>query len=253
MSIASEIQRLQGVRTNIFDAITNKGVTVPSGAKLADCPDLIASITGGGGVKGDIVITDSAKFKNFFPLNLNTSYDGISSDIIYNGNMFNYYNPLLINADFRVDLSDSFEIAVTFKKSQYTSIGRCLFGCLSSYFNNFTLEYNGEFFFVGIPYTGYDWTMQFSLTVSLTTDKWYTAILKQSSGTLYLECYDENNILVASTTKSDYSLISKSSFTKMQLGGANRSSTIHWNGLIDLKKTYIKLNGQTLWGVERVP
>lgn len=52
MSIASEIQRLQGVRTNIFDAITNKGVTVPSGAKLADCPELISLISGGGGGGG---------------------------------------------------------------------------------------------------------------------------------------------------------------------------------------------------------
>ena len=48
MSIASEIQRLQGVRANIFDAITNKGVSVPSGAKLADCPELIEAISGGG-------------------------------------------------------------------------------------------------------------------------------------------------------------------------------------------------------------
>ena len=55
MSIASEIQRLQGVRTDIFDAITNKGVTVPSGAMLADCPSLISSISGGGGLSSDAI------------------------------------------------------------------------------------------------------------------------------------------------------------------------------------------------------
>ena len=49
MSIASEITRLQGVKSNILDAIAAKGVSVPSGAKLADCPELIASISGGGG------------------------------------------------------------------------------------------------------------------------------------------------------------------------------------------------------------
>jgi len=49
MSIASEIQRLQGVRANIFNAIAAKGVSVPSGAKLADCPELISLISGGGG------------------------------------------------------------------------------------------------------------------------------------------------------------------------------------------------------------
>lgn len=50
MSIASEITRLQGVKTNILQAISDKGVEVPSGSMLADCPNLIASISGGGGV-----------------------------------------------------------------------------------------------------------------------------------------------------------------------------------------------------------
>lgn len=48
MTVATEIVRIQGVKSNILDAIAAKGVTVPSGAKLADCPGLIASITGGG-------------------------------------------------------------------------------------------------------------------------------------------------------------------------------------------------------------
>lgn len=62
MSIASEIQRLQGVKTNIFDAIEEKGVTVPSGAKLADCPGLIAAISGGGGFETDDIV-------NIVPIN----------------------------------------------------------------------------------------------------------------------------------------------------------------------------------------
>lgn len=49
MSIASEITRLQGVKANILQAIADKGVEVPSGSMLADCPGLIASISGRGG------------------------------------------------------------------------------------------------------------------------------------------------------------------------------------------------------------
>lgn len=49
MSIASEITRLQGVKSDILRAIADKGVEVPSGSRLADCPGLIASISGGGG------------------------------------------------------------------------------------------------------------------------------------------------------------------------------------------------------------
>lgn len=52
MSIASEITRLQGVKSDILQAISDKGVEVPSGSKLDDCPDLIASISGGGGGGG---------------------------------------------------------------------------------------------------------------------------------------------------------------------------------------------------------
>ena len=49
MSIANEITRLQGVKSDILTAIADKGVTVPTGSMLDDCPDLIASISGGGG------------------------------------------------------------------------------------------------------------------------------------------------------------------------------------------------------------
>ena len=47
MSIASEITRLQGVKADILTAIGNKGVIVPAGSALDDCPDLIASIPTG--------------------------------------------------------------------------------------------------------------------------------------------------------------------------------------------------------------
>lgn len=47
MSIASEITRLQGVKSDILQAIANKGVTVPAGSALDDCPALIASISVG--------------------------------------------------------------------------------------------------------------------------------------------------------------------------------------------------------------
>lgn len=48
-TVAEEITRISGCREDIKTAIAAKGVTVPTGAKLADCPALIASITGGGG------------------------------------------------------------------------------------------------------------------------------------------------------------------------------------------------------------
>lgn len=49
MSIASQITRLQGVKAGILQAIANKGVEVTPDSMLDKCPDLIASISGGGG------------------------------------------------------------------------------------------------------------------------------------------------------------------------------------------------------------
>lgn len=54
MSIASEITRLQGVKSDILTAIGNKGVTVPADAMLDDCPTLIGQIETGGG--GDVLL-----------------------------------------------------------------------------------------------------------------------------------------------------------------------------------------------------
>lgn len=49
MSIASEITRLYGVRSDIFTSLTAKGVSVPASAVLDDVPDMIDSISAGGG------------------------------------------------------------------------------------------------------------------------------------------------------------------------------------------------------------
>lgn len=59
MSIASEIARLRGVKADILRAISDKGVVVPAGSALDDCPGLIASISGGGAVAITIKRIDS--------------------------------------------------------------------------------------------------------------------------------------------------------------------------------------------------
>lgn len=49
MSVETEITRISGAKSDIATAITNKGVTVPSGTKLDGMAALIDSISGGGG------------------------------------------------------------------------------------------------------------------------------------------------------------------------------------------------------------
>lgn len=251
MSIASEIQRLYGVRGDILQAIADKGVTVPSGSKLDDCPELISSITGGGGSGvyiPDVAISESAMFKKFFPIKEYGREEKISSDLVYDGSAWLYNNPLIINTDFSAKTTDEFEIAVTFKKTSYSTSGRCLIGCVNGYFYNFTIEYDGNGFFVGIPSTGYDWSAQIILPTTLQNSEWYTVLLVQSNKIITLTVKDKDGNVVSSTTKTGYNLIDESNFRQLELGGCNASNIIHWNGLIDLKKTCIKKNGAVLWG-----
>lgn len=61
MSIASEISRIQTAKADIADSITNKGVTVPSSAKIDDMADLIDAIqTGGSGLTWNDVLKKTA-------------------------------------------------------------------------------------------------------------------------------------------------------------------------------------------------
>ena len=83
MSIASEITRLQGVKSDILTAIADKGVTVPTGSMLDDCPDLIASISGGGGKQlvefGDYYLLDWVSSSADSPI-VTINLDEISDD-----------------------------------------------------------------------------------------------------------------------------------------------------------------------------
>lgn len=81
MSIASEIARLRGVKSDILQAISDKGVTVPVGSALDDCPGLISSISGGGtatvsvkridSVRGNFIVDDNGyiglRLNDYFP------------------------------------------------------------------------------------------------------------------------------------------------------------------------------------------
>jgi uncharacterized protein (TIGR02145 family) len=120
MSIASEIIRLQGVKSNILQAIADKGVEVPSGSMLADCPDLIASISGGGDV-------GTPYLKNIMPttgvkvVDENGYIGGDFLGVYYPGT--NYYNNFAVVIP-GADYSDMGLGSVTFVDTTATIGGR---------------------------------------------------------------------------------------------------------------------------------
>jgi uncharacterized protein (TIGR02145 family) len=119
MTVASEIARIQGVKANILDAIAAKGVTVPSGAKLADCPSLISSISGGGGISADNIV-------NIIPINKIAVVDAngyIGLDLT---NLFNYHNDTYYN--YAILSNDDYSTKGLGQVTFYTSANNCIGG-----------------------------------------------------------------------------------------------------------------------------
>ena len=90
MSIASEITRLQRAKSDLKTAIGNKGVTVPSSAKLDDYADYVDLIqTGGGGSSGSVKFIDydgtilhsysASEFANLTEMPANPTHTGLIS------------------------------------------------------------------------------------------------------------------------------------------------------------------------------
>lgn len=68
MSIQSEITRLTDAKTAIITALTNKGVTVPDGAKVPDFAALIDAIEAGGNIRvkqGSVTFAETSTYYRF--------------------------------------------------------------------------------------------------------------------------------------------------------------------------------------------
>ena len=77
MSVQSEITRLENAKNSISTAITNKGVTVPSGTKLDGMAVLIGSIESGGANLQTKSVTYTAN--GTATITPDEGYDGLSS------------------------------------------------------------------------------------------------------------------------------------------------------------------------------
>ena len=261
MSITTEIQRL---RTNvnkirqdtsdILEAIANKGVTVPAGSSLDDCAGLVSQITGTGAVLPDINLINGS-FKNFFPLDIHTSNPIFNNALVYNSGAAEYSLPYTVPITFSPTNDDDFEIVLKFMKpSSYTSNNRCLIGG-SSYYKSISIELgsnvSNSFVWCGIPQNGTQWQNYLTIpssSISLSANTWYFAKLTKVSDTITLSILNDSGTVLATVSGTGYNLYSGQ--CKLTLGNCNYASDLKWNGYIDFKESYIKLNDSVLWGVQ---
>lgn len=146
MSIASEITRLQGVKSDILTAIADKGVTVPADSMLDDCPALIASIPAGGGATYPNLYKEQIKDNEYTIVQIGNKFYTVeplrehfttvqeiynpdfpySLDVPTNECVGRYYNALAVeevqswlqsnNSDWRVATKQDFEDLKTFNR-----------------------------------------------------------------------------------------------------------------------------------------
>ena len=129
MSIASEITRLQGAKTDLKTAIENKGVLVPSSALLDDYDTYVGQIqTGGGGTNlqtKSVTITTNTTTT----VTPDTGYDGMTAvEVITNvSGGITPTGTINIGSNGTYDVTNYASASVTVPPTQYVVAGSSAF------------------------------------------------------------------------------------------------------------------------------
>ena len=241
MTVASEIARLQGVKANILDAIAAKGVTVPSGSKLDDAPDLIASISVGGETIPDLSKVNYAIF-NGATLE-NSRYIRRNNTTV--GNEFCYPVSAPINGkSFHIHIRTKF-VGMSGIEAIIGVFGPSNYGYCAIHYDT-----NQEKIWLGFPdSTGSSWQ---------STSTWKSCVLNIDTYYDFDIVYDKtdlsvvfkvNNIVIDSYTLNESPLISNDTFAF----GRNYNSSYLSNLEIDTYKSYVEAEGILVWGSKGAP
>lgn len=199
MSIESEITRLQGVKSDILQAISDKGVVVPVGSALDDCPSLISQISG-----SDPGILYKTDFSNYDYAN-NIDYPEIGTPTQFTSNSL---------SDFSISQS-------TLAYGDTNSVNALSVGMVNVNVSarlNFTLDIRNtkkvEFELVALiknDTTSMPTFLWFDVSIGLADDITYSP----SKRVLVSNSYSKTNLNVDNTlTSAGYSWLSNETFCK---------------------------------------
>ena len=231
MSIASEITRLQGVKSDILQAIADKGVAVPAGSALDDCPELIS----------DISYIDSNKF----------TMKG--SGVVNSDGNFLFY---------RTSSNNYWWDTQTFPLTTYTTMKERWYCTISAFTNSGSTAYGGWYcsrtsytvlskvsvytdhinMYYGNPKQTY--TVNYSIPVNsefeihhdLDSEGLTTKVIHNGQ-TVLEKRLSRNEIYIA----DDYFIVG---------GTATRDPNLGLKGSIDFMKSFIEADGNLIWGLD---
>lgn len=239
MSIADQITRLQGVKADIITSIVNKGVDVPSGTMLGDCPSLIDAIPQGGKAIG------IKKFRiGISALEYNEGTLDSSS-----GTMNISYLPTILGNRQLFTRQNSYEVNIAAYRPNNTDYSNFIIcGASSSYNRYFSIEmwHNHIVFLLAstkswgsiakvIQYDCLGKLMHINISHTANTDNF---VYKVSEDGINWISESDTNLADVS-----YAHSSNDNFIIGGIYNHNDSIVYKAQAYIDLTKSYIKVNG----------
>lgn len=236
MSIASEISRLQGVKSDILTAISNKGVTVPTGSALDDCPGLIASISG---------VDKFSNSPNMSVLQLSdqiqygrvTNTSGIQGVFIIPEFPYDSYNNIERNMKFVINAWNTDGNAYSgdyWTGNPNSRTGACLF-----YYQDKIEVFNG--FVLLETITG--------VSLAIGDEIEENVYIDRVANSLMIKIYKNGSLFISKTYQNQSISIGTRQFYVLGLrfsppSGHNSKSTFIFSG------SWIKADGSLIWGLE---
>lgn len=235
MSIASEIERLQTAKQGIIESIRNKGIVVPDNVSLSDCATFIDAISGG---------LDCSKLE----IGYLSSISYIEGLILKANNLTSTGSYRLIQTKNAIPLSNtkSFESRTRVLIRRLDSNKANGIMCNISNMGCPSIQYSpSNSWFIGIPTeTGQYWYAHEKQYVpyDIQLNVWYDLVLiYKPDGTLFFSVNGEELCNI----KLDFAPYFKQEVFSI---GSNWDGGYFLRGDMDLKQTYIKVDGNVVWG-----
>lgn len=198
------------------------------------------------------------KVERKIPFDLYNYGEFVNSDGLYIADSSTLTNfrlnyPMMISRNFSPTIDDEIEIVFTVSSKMNTGTNKTIFGCVSDFFDNLSLELGQrtdistiQSIWLGIPTNGTTWAKSIGFDLTCSADKFYEARVHHKDGIFTLSITDDEGFKTKSVEAQNFNIVD----SRLQLGGIARSEPHAFYGTIDLTKSYITINDELFWGTK---